>query len=232
VEGALSAPGARGEVSGAAKKVPSAQFRTSWYCVRLEVDVKAPAVVTMFDRIGIPVTERALLSAFAAALADRGVPSAGADLSASAAAVLAEHGGLDVPLGSTAAADLVVTTTAEHAAMVELALTVTAAAARLGIDASRVRHRISARELYAVTVHGRKRLPAWQFTARGPVPGLKQVLPALPHDLHPLEVEEFFTSPQPGLILRDEEVSPTEWLAGGGDTAVVRSAAESLTVAP
>ncbi|MFF2053747.1 hypothetical protein ACFVU2_19240 [Leifsonia sp. NPDC058194] len=99
-------------------------------------------------------------------------------------------------------------------------LSATEAAQRLGIDSSRIRHRLSKGSLLGFMIAGKRRLPAWQFTddSKQPVlPGLSQVILALPHDMHPASVQNFMTTPQEDLLIDDREVTPVEWLRLGGD---------------
>lgn len=94
------------------------------------------------------------------------------------------------------------------------------AAEILGIDASRVRHRLGNGSLLGFMIGGKRRLPAWQFTddPKHPVlPGLTQVIGALPHDMHPASVQNFMTTPQEDLVIDDRQVTPVEWLRLGRD---------------
>jgi hypothetical protein len=116
-------------------------------------------------------------------------------------------------------------------------LDATEAGEHLGVSPSRVRHRISERRLYALPSirDGKRRLPRWQFTSDGVVPGLEQVLPVIPSSVHPLEVEEFFVRTNYGLqplTGRDEHPSPRDWLISGGDPEVVADAARLLVERP
>jgi hypothetical protein len=112
-------------------------------------------------------------------------------------------------------------------AMVETGCTVAQAAVSLGVGEAEVRRRILSGELYAVGMGGRRRLPALQFGDDGmPLPGLAVVLQALPSDLHSLEVEGFFTTPQPELELSGRAVTPRAWLGAGGDPHAVAALAD------
>jgi hypothetical protein len=55
----------------------------------------------------------------------------------------------------------------------------------------------------------------------GDVPGLDVVLAAIPPDMHPAAVARFLDTPQPDLIRADQQLTPLEWLSGGGDVASV-----------
>jgi len=99
-------------------------------------------------------------------------------------------------------------------------LSVAEAAQRLGIDSSRVRHRLSKGSLVGFMIGGKRRLPAWQFTDDPKQPvltGLSQVISALPHDMHPASVQNFMSTPQEDLLIDDHGVTPVEWLRLGGD---------------
>ncbi|HEV8528855.1 MAG TPA: DNA-binding protein [Actinomycetes bacterium] len=100
-------------------------------------------------------------------------------------------------------------------------------AARLGVDRSRVSHRISAGTLHSFTAAGtarRRRIPAWQLTTDGLLPGLATVVKAIPANAHPLDVSALMTTPQAELGDR----TPVEHLAGGGDPQPVAELLEAL----
>jgi len=107
-----------------------------------------------------------------------------------------------------------------YAALVSTALTVGEAAQLLGVTEGRVRHKIARQDLSALP-SGRRRLPRWQFTEQGPLPGLAVVLRALDPQAHPLATLAFMTTAQPELELVGEPVSPERWLRAGGDPAPV-----------
>jgi hypothetical protein len=99
------------------------------------------------------------------------------------------------------------------------------AAARLGVNPTRVRQRLAERSLYGFK-HGHEwRLPAFQFDERGAVPGIEPVFARLDPDEHPVEVENWFTLPSPELELNGRLVSPREWLLAGGAPATVAEVA-------
>lgn len=147
--------------------------------------------------------------------------------------VLAEHGGIIAAGGerepaSTARAGLRALS-ANLAEQARTSIPVTQAAERLGVDASRVRHRVRDHALYGFKIGSSLRLPLWQFTSDGtPLPGLRAVLAALPADLHPLEVAGFMTTADPDLTVADEALSPRQWLTAGGDVRVVCAIAADL----
>lgn len=113
------------------------------------------------------------------------------------------------------------------------ALDVGVAARRLGIDPSRVRHRLAHRRLFGIHRRGRWVLPAWQFGPDGrPVPGLAEVLPTLPAGMHPVSIWGFFTTVSPDLSDGERQMTPMQWLAGGGGPAAVADMARDLALLP
>jgi hypothetical protein len=117
---------------------------------------------------------------------------------------------------------------AEQAVLHDSALTVSEAADTIGVDKSRIRHRLLARRLMGWKDRGGWRLPAWQFTEHGVLPGLEQVLAALPTDQPPLVVAAFMTTPQEDLLARSRAITPCEWLLAGGDPQRVARLAAML----
>lgn len=117
---------------------------------------------------------------------------------------------------------------AAQAVLRESALSVTDAARVLGVDTSRVRHRLLAGRLVGWKDRGNWRLPAWQFTSVGVLPGLETVLGAIPPDQPPLMAAAFMTSQQEDLLVQGEPVTPRQWLLAGGDPARVADLAAML----
>lgn len=130
------------------------------------------------------------------------------------------------------------------AELVHTALSAGEVANLLSVTDSRVRQRRADRTLWAIQDHGRWLYPRMQFRLRGPdhgqIPGLAQVLPALPADLSALSIAGFLTTAQPDLVafmtpphlagptlsLRESDLRATEyvpvqvppliWLDNGG----------------
>lgn len=120
---------------------------------------------------------------------------------------------------------------ATYAAVLATGRTVADVAEQLGVDTSRVRHRLARKQLLGIRHAGGWRLPAWQFTADGrPLPGLEKVLRALAEPVHPVTVARFFATPAPELKVGRRDLSPREWLTDGGDPAPVVALARSLDV--
>lgn len=138
--------------------------------------------------------------------------------------VLLTEGGLRFgpktrPAGHRAHRDAV----AEHVALLTGPDTAQVAA-MAGVTESRVRHWVADRALLGIRVGQRRRFPAFQFGPDGrPLPGLAAVFAALPAGWPPAQVAAFMTTAQPELCLdsSDRPVTPAQWLAAGGDTAVV-----------
>jgi hypothetical protein len=62
------------------------------------------------------------------------------------------------------------------------------------------------------------------------VPGLGEVVPALPEELHPLSVHRWFVTPDADLASEEtgRELSPREWLLAGYEPSVVAELAADL----
>lgn len=99
------------------------------------------------------------------------------------------------------------------------------AAAHLGVDRSRISHRLSAGALYATTVGSRRRIPTWQFHHGTELPGLAVVIAAIPTEAHPLDVAALMRIPQDELAGH----TPVEHLVGGGDPAAVADLVADLS---
>jgi hypothetical protein len=114
---------------------------------------------------------------------------------------------------------------ADYMALLDTSLTTSEAAKYLKVDPSRVRQRLRAGTLYGVDYDGEKRLPRFQFERRKVIPGLADVLPQLAAHLSPIDVAEWFLSPNPDLEVEEQPVSPREWLLSGRSVELVVSLA-------
>ncbi|MEV6605978.1 DNA-binding protein [Kutzneria sp. NPDC051319] len=117
---------------------------------------------------------------------------------------------------------------AAQTVLLDTALTVTDAARVLDVDTSRIRHRLAAGRLAGWKDRGSWRLPAWQFSDSGVLPGLEVVLAAMPSDQPPLVLAGFMTTPQTDFPLGDAAGTPRAWLLAGGDPRRVAAQAEML----
>lgn len=90
---------------------------------------------------------------------------------------------------------------------------------RYGYQKSNVSRMVARGDLYAVTQpRGRGVIfPVWQFTEDGALRGLRTILPLIPSDYHPLDVERLMLTPAESL----ENRTPRDWLATGGDPSRV-----------
>jgi hypothetical protein len=177
-------------------------------------------LMEMLEAVGVTEEEARAVMREEIAAARRPV----AALSAEQADFLARHGGIDSPTRTRDQEGkmLGLASFGNTAALVATSMPVKEAADQMGLDPSRVHHRIGDRALYAYKFGARLRLPLWQFQADGtPLPNLRAVLSALPPDLHPLAVNGFMTSPNSDLEIDGEPVSPAHWLATGGDAEAV-----------
>ena len=138
------------------------------------------------------------------------------ELSASEIHIL-EQGGFELEPLVLDDAHPLIRSAAAYAALIGSSLSVAQVAARLHVDGSRVRQRLGERSLYGIKMRSGWRLPLFQFTDQGTVPGIDVVMPRLDPTLHPLSVVGWFTTPNPDLTYGDDEqpVSALTWLMAG-----------------
>lgn len=108
-------------------------------------------------------------------------------------------------------------------------LTTTEAAKILGVSDSRIRQRISEHTLLAQRLPDGWRLPAFQFPEGKELPGWAEVAEAFPESVTMRAAERFMTTPHRELELDEADatcVSPSEWLAGGGDVETLTELVE------
>lgn len=119
---------------------------------------------------------------------------------------------------------------AQYMALLEESLSAAQAAKLLGVDVSRIRQRLRERSLCGIEYEGSWRLPRFQFERRLVIPGLASVLRALPDDLFPLDVVDWFLLPETELQSdRDAApVSPRTWLLAGRPVEPVVALAREL----
>jgi excisionase family DNA binding protein len=139
-----------------------------------------------------------------------------------------ERDGFDLRPLPSAEVDPAVRTAVRSAELTATALSVQEAASLLGVDESRIRQRLSEGSLYGIKVGRSWRLPRFQFTSSGLIPGIDVVLRRLPPNLHPVAVWRWLTTASPDLVLDDEARSPTDWLLTGGDPEAVASLGSEL----
>jgi hypothetical protein len=138
-------------------------------------------------------------------------------LSAGEVAALESVGLSTLRFDEGAERDPLVRSIADYMALLETSYTTSEAAKYLRVDASRIRQRLREHSLFGIDYEGEKRLPRFQFERKQVIPGIREVIAALPKDLNPLDVAEWFLSPNPDLEMANEggPVSPREWLLSG-----------------
>jgi hypothetical protein len=121
------------------------------------------------------------------------------------------------PFAEGSARDPLTRSITDYMALLETSYSTSQAARYLKVDASRVRQRLRENSLFGIDYDGEKRLPRFQFERAHVIPGLREVLAALPEGLNPLDVAEWFLSPNPDLEIdaRETPLSPREWLLKG-----------------
>ena len=151
------------------------------------------------------------------------------ELSAAEIAAL-EQGGFELDPLVLDGAHPLIRSAAAYAALIGSSLSVAQAAARLHVAGSRVRQRLGERSLYGIKMRSGWRLPLFQFTDQGTVPGIDAVLPRLDPTLHPLSVVGWFTTPNPDLTYGDDEepLSALTWLMAGRSTRPVMELASQV----
>jgi hypothetical protein len=127
--------------------------------------------------------------------------------------------------------DPLIRSQAQYMALLEESLSAAEAAKLLHVDVSRVRQRLREHSLFGIEHEGSWRLPRFQFERRLVIPGLAQVLKALPPDLFPLDVVDWFALPDSDLQLDGDTapLSPREWLLSGRPVEAVVTLARDLT---
>jgi hypothetical protein len=150
-------------------------------------------------------------------------------LTAGEAAALHAVGLSTAPWVGEPAQDPLMHSITDYMALLETSLTTSQAAELLKVDVSRIRQRLRERSLYGIEYDGERRLPRFQFERQQVLPGLRDVLAALPEGLNPLDVAEWFLSPNPDLELgNDSPLSPRNWLLRGEPVAAVVALAQGF----
>lgn len=153
------------------------------------------------------------------------------ELTATEEAALCAVGAFKDDTPAHAEDDPLIRSQAQYMALLEESLSAAQAAKRLRVDVSRVRKRLRERSLFGVKHGGTWRLPLLQFKRPLVLPGLARALKALPADLSPMDVVDWFVLPEADLQLEGDEapLSPREWLMSGRPVDVVVAVARDLT---
>ena len=143
--------------------------------------------------------------------------SAARTLSAGELDALKAVGLTTAPVSEGRARDPLTRSITDYMALLETSYSTSEAASYLKVDASRVRQRLREHSLFGIDYDGEKRLPRFQFERKQVLPGIREVIAALPAELNPLDVAEWFLSPNPDLEIdaREMPLSPREWLLKG-----------------
>ncbi len=125
------------------------------------------------------------------------------------------------PWVGEAGEDPLMASIADYMALLETSWTTAEVAELLRVDVSRIRQRLRERSLYGIEYDGERRLPRFQFERAQVLPGLREVLAALPEALNPLDVAEWFLTPTADLEVGERGASPRAWLLRGESIARV-----------
>jgi hypothetical protein len=136
-------------------------------------------------------------------------------MAAGEVAALESVGLSTAPFESEAQDDPLVQSIADYMALLDTSFTTSEAATYLKVDVSRIRQRLRERSLMGIDYDGERRLPRFQFERQQVLPGLREVIAALPEALNPLDVAQWFLAANPDLDGRGEIWSPREWLLRG-----------------
>jgi hypothetical protein len=147
--------------------------------------------------------------------------SVASSLSAGEAAALESVGLSKARWVGEASDDPLVASITDYMALLDTSWTTGEVADLLKVDVSRIRQRLRERSLYGIEYDGERRLPRLQFEQGHVLPGLREVLAVLPEALNPLDVAEWFLTPNPDLELGDKAISPRQWLLRGESVATV-----------
>lgn len=157
-----------------------------------------------------------------------GSQSVAGSLSAGEATALASVGLSAAPWIGDAGDDPLVASITDYMALLDTSWTTAEVAELLAVDVSRIRQRLRERSLYGIEYDGERRLPRFQLERGLVLPGLREVLTVLPEALNPLDVAEWFLTPNPDLELGDAAISPRVWLLRGEPVSRVVALARGL----
>ncbi len=162
-------------------------------------------------------------------LRDRGTGhSASGALTAGEVAALESVGLSTAPFAGEPAEDPLQQSIADYMALLETSYTTAQAAKHLKVDVSRIRQRLRERTLLGIDYDGERRLPRFQFERHRVLPGLREVMAALPEALNPLDVAQWFLAPNPDLEVGEQSLSPREWLLRGQPIEAVAALARGF----
>ncbi|MEP7012203.1 MAG: hypothetical protein ABJC13_17920 [Acidobacteriota bacterium] len=156
------------------------------------------------------------------------------DLSAAEVAEL-RRGGFVLEPTDLGAEDPLIQTAVDLAALLQDSLPTAEAAARLGVDPSRIRQRLTSvpPSLYGIRLDSGWVVPTFQLEGNKTLPGIAEVVAGLDPELHPVTVFRWFHLPNADLVLerKKEEprtLCPRDWLRLGLSVAPVAELAGQL----
>lgn len=212
-------------------KAVSAKYKAKHRLARIAL--KDSQTMAFLHARGLDVEPKGLATALRAAIAEtealyRAKP--GREGLTAEEVEAARSGGLDSQPARGARADPLVQGVAAYASLIHTGLTARQAAARLGVSDARVRQRLQARTLLAVREGRSWKLPVFQFTKRGELPGWSEVCPSLPSATSPVAAERWLALPHPDLVTGANEtpISPRAWLLEGRPPEAVAALAGEL----
>lgn len=122
---------------------------------------------------------------------------------------------------SDPSADSLAASIVKYAALVERSLSANEASDKLGLTPSRIRQMISDQSVYSFLIGHKRHVPDFQFEGDRLTPNIASVNRALPRELHPVAVYNWYNLPHVDLFVDgdpDKTVSPLDWLRTGRDT--------------
>ena len=143
---------------------------------------------------------------------------------------VARAGGLDPRPTFVPGDDPLLAGAISYGSLVQTGLTIKQAAELIQVSDARIRHRIREGTLLAIRDGRSWKLPVFQFSGKGELPGWGSVARALPRDISPVAVESWLGLPNPDLVIGEAEVpmSPHAWLLAGRDPQPVAALGTGL----
>ncbi|MGQ0628864.1 MAG: hypothetical protein ACT4PL_12290 [Phycisphaerales bacterium] len=197
---------------------------------RVRVPRATPSVEGPTSRLVEVARRIAEIELIAAEIARPTLTASGPPMLTDAEERLLREGGLDPGSLAPEETQPLHRATAEYARILHDSYTAEQAADVLGVNASRIRQRLTVtpRTLYGIKVGKGWRIPRFQFHGQGLVPGIARVLDRLAPDLHPVAVHRWLSTPNPDLLVDDAPTSPLDWLRIGNAPEAVAELAAGL----
>lgn len=117
----------------------------------------------------------------------------------------------------------------EYDALLRAAMSGRQIAELLGVTPGRISQRAAQCSLYTMSGRGGAVVyPAFQVCGDRLLPGLEQVIVAIPLGANPVAVARFFRVPHPDLATSNGVLSPREWLLAGNDPHIIADLASDI----